>query len=164
MLDGKMQDALNKQLNAELYSSYLYVSMSACFEAANFRGMAHWMAVQAQEEVGHAVKLFKYIVERGGRVALDAIEKPQAEWATPLAVFENAYAHEQKVTGMINGLVTMAQGIKDHATDAFLQWFVSEQVEEEASADEIVRKLRMIGDSTNGLFMLDHALGERKGG
>jgi ferritin len=120
------------------------------------------MRVQAQEEVAHAMRIFDYLNERGGRAVLGAIQAPATKWDSPLAAFEAAYAHEQKVTGMIRGLADLASAEKDHAAGVFLQWFVSEQVEEEAAADLIVQMLKRIGDSSNGLFMLDHQLGERK--
>lgn len=162
MLNPAVQDALNKQINAELYSSYLYLSMAACFEEANLRGMAHWMKLQAKEEAGHAMKFFEFVVERGGRVTLTSIAAPPAKWDTALAAFEDAYKHETHVTALINKLVDLAGSEKDHATNVFLQWFVKEQVEEEASASEIVHQLKMIGDSKQGLFMLDRHLGARQ--
>ena len=162
MLSKKMESALNGQLNAELFSSYLYLSMAACFESTNMQGMAKWMKVQAKEEEGHATKFFDYIVDRGGRVKLAAIEAPESEWASPLAAFEAAYAHEQKVTGMIGELVKMAKDEGDAATDIFLQWFVTEQVEEEKNADEIVQKLRMVKEAMPALLMLDAVLGKRE--
>lgn len=164
MLDATVQTALNRQVNAELYSAYLYLSMAARFDAANLRGVAHWFKVQAQEETGHAMKFYGYIVERGGRVSLQAIEAPPAEWKTPLAAFEAAYAHEVKVSGLIHGLVALAREKKDFATENFLQWFVAEQVEEEAAADEIVQNLKMIGDATAPLLMYNQVLGQRKAG
>lgn len=162
MLGKKMQDAVNEQINAELYSAYLYLSMSAYFESVKMPGMAHWMRLQTGEEQTHAMKLFAHVVERGGRVTLKAIGTPQAEWASPLAAFEGAYAHEQKVTGLINDLVKLAREEKDTTTDAFLQWFVKEQVEEEESADEIVQKLKKIEDAPDGLRALDGELGQRQ--
>jgi ferritin len=119
------------------------------------------MRVQTQEEVSHAMKIYDFVNERGGRVLLQAIEGPPTKWKSPLAVFEDAYAHEQKVTGLINNLVDLAIKEKDHATNSFLQWFVNEQVEEEASADEIVQQLKMMEDAPGGMFMLDRELGQR---
>jgi len=162
MLGRKMQDALNEQINAELYSAYLYLSMSAYVESVKMPGMAHWMRLQTGEEQEHAMKLFGHVVERGGRVTLKAIDTPQAEWASPLAAFEGAYAHEQKVTGLINDLVKVAREEKDTAADAFLQWFVKEQVEEEETADEIVQKLKKIVGAPDGLRALDGELGQRQ--
>lgn len=161
MLNQKIQDAFNKQINAELYSSYLYVSMSAYFEAINLKGMANWMRVQAQEEMVHAMKFYNFINERSGRVLLATIEGPDTEWASPLAAFEYTYEHECKVTSLINALVDLSIKESDHAANAFLQWFVNEQVEEEASADEVVGKLKLGGDHASVLFMIDQELGQR---
>ena len=161
MLSERMLKALNKQLNAELYSAYLYLSMAAYFESKNLKGFANWMRVQAQEELTHAMRFFDYINERGGRVYLEAIEKPPIEWKSPLDVFEATYKHEVKVTNMINDLVNMAMEEKDHATYNMLQWFVAEQVEEEASADEIRQQLKLIGDDGRGIMMLDRELKQR---
>jgi len=161
MLGKKMEKALNEQLNAELYSSYLYASMSAYFASLNLPGFANWMRVQALEEETHAARFYDFINARNGRVLLKPVEGPPAEWASPLAVFEESYKHEIKVTGLINNLVTMALEEKDYATREFLQWFVSEQVEEEASADAIARKLKLIGKDGTGLLMLDQELAAR---
>lgn len=162
MITEKVQAALNGQINAELYSAYLYYAMSAYFESQNFAGFANWMRVQAGEEVAHAGKFFSYINERGGRVVLEAIEKPPAEWKSPLQAFQNAYEHEQKVSALIHGLVDLVRKENDHATENFLQWFVKEQVEEEASTSEIAEKMKLIKDSPNGIFMLDARLGQRE--
>ena len=161
MLDEKIQIALNQQLNAELYSSYLYLSMSAYFQSVNLSGFANWMRIQAQEELVHAMKFYDFINERGSRVMLQPVEGPPTEWSSPLDAFENAYRHEQKVTGLINDLVNLAVKERDHATNIFLQWFVTEQVEEEASADGVVQKLKLLGDASGGLFMLDREMGQR---
>lgn len=161
MLNEKMQEALNEQINAELYSAYLYLSMVAYFESINLSGFATWMRVQTQEELTHTMKIYDFINERGGRVMLKPIAEPPAEWDSPLAVFEAAYKHEQKVTGLINNLVNLAIEEKDHASNNFLQWFVDEQVEEEASADEVVQKLKMVDKAPDGKFMLDRELGQR---
>ncbi|HPD15244.1 MAG TPA: ferritin [Planctomycetota bacterium] len=161
MLSKKMEEALNKQVNAELFSSYLYLAMAADFEAKNLPGFAHWLKLQAKEENGHALKLYEYINDRRSRVTLAAIAAPPAEWATPLAAFEAVLAHEQKVTGLINKLVELAAAEKDNATGILLQWFVTEQVEEEKNADAIVAQLKMIGESPHGLIMLDRALAQR---
>lgn len=161
MISKKLQDAFNEQIQAEMGSAYLYLSMSAYFHDINMEGMAHWMEVQAKEEQTHAEKFFKHIVERGGRVELLAIEKPKFEWASPLDAFSDALKHEKYITGRINNLVKMASEENDYAAGAFLQWFVTEQVEEEANASKIVAMLEKIKDSANGLFMLDHKLGER---
>ena len=161
MIDKKMQKAINEQINAEMYSAYLYLSMSAWFEGKNFKGMANWMRVQAQEEMVHAMKFFDFVNERGGTVTLKAIDAPETKWDSPVAVFEAGYAHEQKVTALINNLVDVAREVKDHASEIFLQWYVTEQIEEEASASEIVWKLKMVGDKGHGVFMLDRELGAR---
>ena len=161
MIKEKIEKALNSQLNAELYSSYLYLSMSSYFSSLNLDGFANWMRVQAQEELMHAMKFYDYITERGGRALLTTIEAPPAQWDSPLKAFENVYTHEQKVTGLINDLVNMAVSEKDHATTAFLQWFVTEQVEEESSADAVVQKLRLVGDQGSGLLMIDQEMSQR---
>ena len=161
MLSKKLQDALNKQLNAELYSSYLYLSMSAYFENLNLEGFANWMYIQAQEEAFHAKKFYDFINQRGGRVILAKIDAPPNEWDSPLAVFENTLNHEQKVTGLINNLVEVAIKQHDHATNIFLQWFVTEQVEEEEGANSILQKLKLLGGDNNGLFMIDRELAQR---
>lgn len=161
MIKGKMESALNKQLNAEFYSSYLYLSMSAYFESINIKGFANWMRIQTQEELVHAMKFYDYINESGGRVTLTAVEAPPTEWDSPLAAFEHVYKHEQKVTDLINELVNLSISEKDHASNNFLQWFVAEQVEEESSADAIVQKLKLVSDERGRLFMLDQELGQR---
>jgi len=162
MLSEKMEEALNKQINAEMYSAYLYLGMSAYFEDRNLSGFANWMYVQAQEEMTHAMKIYRYINERGGRVQLETIEKPPKEWKDEAEVAEEVYAHEQKVTGMIHDLVNLAREEKDHGTDNMLQWFVSEQVEEEANSDELLQQLKMVGGKGQGLLMLDRELGRRQ--
>ena len=161
MISKKMQDALNGQINAELYSSYLYLAMEAYFQSINLSGFANWMRVQAQEEKAHAMKMYDFIIERGGRVMLDEIAKPPGEWKSPLAVFEASYKHEQKVTGLINDLADLAMKEKDHAAGVFLQWFITEQVEEEKNASEIVGKLQLLKDSAGSMYMLDKELGKR---
>ncbi len=164
MLSKKMEKALNGQLNAEYFSSYLYLSMAAYFESINLPGMATWMRMQAQEEELHAMKFFDFICDRGGRVTLTQIDAPETQWESPLAVFQAAHSHEQKVTGLINDLVKMAKEEGDAATDIFLQWFVTEQVEEEKSADAVVQKLTMIKDAPHLLLMMDNELGARQAG
>lgn len=162
MLNEKIQAAMNEQINAELHSAYVYLAMAAYFEAENFAGMAKWMRMQADEELAHAMKFFDFINERGGRVLLNPIDGVPSEWDSPLAVFENAYQHERKVTALIHGLVDLALEERDHASNSFLQWFVDEQVEEEASADAIVQKLRLAGDSPQALLFLDAQIGQRQ--
>jgi len=144
MLNEKVEKALNEQINAEMFSSYLYLSMSAYFQSLNLAGFAAWMKVQALEELYHAMKIYGYIEERGGRVTLETIEKPTRQWESPLNAFEAAYQHERKVSGMIDHLVNLAIDERDHASNNFLQWFVSEQVEEESTADGVVQKLFML--------------------
>jgi len=161
VLPKKMERALNDQINAEAYSAYLYLSMAAYLESLSLGGFGNWMRIQAQEELSHTMKFFDFVYERGGKVSLTAIDEPPKEWANPLAIFEGAYEHECKVSAMINNLVNIAIDEKDHATNNFLQWFVSEQVEEEASADAVVQKLKLIGDHGNGIFMLDREMGQR---
>jgi ferritin len=164
MLTKKVETALNKQINAELYSGYMYLAMSSHFETANLPGFAAWMKAQAGEELGHAMKMFEFVVERRGTVALDAVDKPPSKWVSPLKTFEAVLEHEQKVTGLINKLADLAAAENDHATGVFLQWFINEQVEEEASADAIVQKLKLAKDSSGALLMLDRELGKRKAG
>lgn len=161
MLSKRMLEALNKQVNAELYSAYLYLSMASYFESKSLKGFSNWMKVQAREEVAHAMKIFDYINERGGRVTLETIKKPPTEWESPLDVFEATYEHEVNVTKMINDLLDIAIEEKDHATYNMLQWFVAEQVEEEASADEIRQQLKFIGKDGRGLLMIDRELAKR---
>jgi ferritin len=161
MISKKMQNAINEQINDELYSAYLYLSMAAYFEAASLPGFASWMRIQSQEEVDHAMKFFDFVNERGGRVELRAIEQPTVAFESPLAVFQAAYGHEQKVTGLINNLYTLALEEKDYAAQVMLHWFIDEQVEEEANASQIVDLLERIGDRDQGLIMLDRELGRR---
>lgn len=161
MISDKMQEALNKQINAELYSGYLYLAMSAYYQSQNLPGFANWMYIQMQEEQAHAQIIYNYLVARGGRVLLMSIDQPPAVWSDPAAPFQNAYEHEQKVTGLIYDLVSMAMEEKDYATNAMLQWFVNEQVEEEETALGIVEQLRMAGSAPAGLMMLDRELGAR---
>jgi ferritin len=161
MLKPNVQDALNNQLNAELASSYLYLSMAAHFETRNLHGMAQWMYAQAREEWNHAMRIFKHIVDRSGQVVLKAVDAPQAQWDSVLKMFEDAHQHEIHITGRIHGLVKLAVAEGDFATQAFLQWFVTEQVEEEAQVLVIVEKIKMMGDGNIGLVILDAELGKR---
>lgn len=161
MLDERMEAAINEQIKWELYSAYLYKSMEAYFLSQNMDGMATWMRAQTKEELAHAMIMYTYIVERGGRVRLAAIDGPEVDWPSALAVFEQAYEHETQVTARIGALVDLAIEIKDHATNQFLQWFVAEQVEEEASADAVVGKLKLMADAPGGLYQLDKELGTR---
>ncbi len=161
MLKKAVADALNKQVNAELYSAYLYLSMSAYCETIPLKGFAKWLRVQAQEEQTHALKFYDYIIEAGGTIKLTAIEAPKTTWKSAQEVFEEVYAHEQKVTGMINGLMDLAIKEKDYATQNMLAWFVKEQVEEEANASEILAQIKMLGSVVGHLFYLDHQLSKR---
>lgn len=161
MLTEKIQKALNDQINAEIWSAYLYLSMSAYFESKNLPGFANWMKIQWQEELGHATKFFNYVNERGGRVTLKPIDGVETEWKDSLDVFEATLKHEQYVTGLINSLVDIAVSEKDHATNNMLQWFVAEQVEEEATVDGLVQQLKLIGGFGHGILMLDKEFGQR---
>jgi ferritin len=161
MLNQKVQDAINDQVNAELYSAYLYYAMAAYFESISLKGFSHWMRVQALEEMTHVQKFFSYIHDRGGQVLMKPIEAPPSEWTSPLAAFEATYAHEVQVTALINKLMDLALAESDHASCNFLQWFVGEQVEEEASVDEIVQKLLLVEKTEGGLFLLDQEMDKR---
>ncbi len=161
MIKKRVLDALNSQLNAELYSAYLYLAMEAYFESIDLSGFANWMRAQAQEELAHAMKFYDYIVQRGERVDLSSIDEPQKEWDSPLAVFEHVYEHEKMVTGLINDLMDISVAESDHATANFLQWYVAEQVEEEESASGVLQRVKLTADSPSGLFMLDSELGQR---
>ena len=161
MLNTKMEKALNAQLNAEFYSAYLYLSMAAYFESTNLAGLANWMRIQFQEEQFHGTRFFDFILERGGKVALAAIDEPEKDWASPEAVFKATLTHEQKVTGLINDLVYLARDERDNASEIFLQWFVKEQVEEESTADTILGKLKLAEGSPHALLMIDQELGGR---
>jgi ferritin len=162
MLSKTMQEALNKQINEELYSSYLYKSMACHFEAESMKGFAHWMKLQAEEEQMHAQKFIDYVLQRGARVELAAIAAPKTTWKSPLAAFEDAYKHECHISKCINALSTQAVKENDHATHALLEWFVSEQVEEEANAADAVAQLRMAGDAPGALFLLDREMAGRR--
>ncbi len=157
----KMEKALNNQVNAELYSSYLYLAMESYFQSISLSGCAQWMRGQVQEEMFHGMKIYDYVHERGGRVQFEAIAKPETQWESPLVAFEQILAHEEKVTQLINDLIDVALDARDHAAKAFLDWFIMEQVEEEATVGEIVNRLRLIGDDSSGLFLLDSELGKR---
>lgn len=161
MLNPKIEKAFNEQINAETYSSYLYMSMAAWFQGQQLNGFAHWFKIQAQEELTHSVRFYNYVYDRGGKVALKAIAAPPAAWASPLACLEAVLAHEVKVTGLINKLVALARKENDYASDNFLQWFVKEQVEEEASVEDAIGKLKLVSQTEGGLFMLDKDMGAR---
>jgi ferritin len=164
MLSKKVQDAMNDQIKMELESAYAYLAMAAYCEANNLPGFAHWMQVQFQEELGHAMKFFTFVNDRSGRVVLQAIVQPQVEFQSPADVFQQTLAHEQKVTAAINNLYKLAVEEGDYASQAFLQWFVTEQVEEEKSASEVLNALELVGDGGYALIMLDRELGQRRAG
>lgn len=161
MLNKRLEVAINEQINAELYSAYLYLSMGAYFEAQNLSGFANWMRVQFQEEQFHALKFFDYINERGGKVVLEAIEKPKVDWENAVEVFEETLKHEYHVTSLINNLMDIAIEEKDHATKSFLNWYVDEQVEEEANASALLEQLKLIDGKGHGMLMLDKELATR---
>lgn len=161
MIGKPIEKAINEQINAELYSFYLYLAMAAHFDETSFKGLARWMRAQAQEEMTHAMKFFDFVHERGGSVTLAAIDKPRGDWPSVLAAFEDAHAHERSITKRINVLMDKAIAAKDHATANLLQWFVKEQVEEEATLDPIVARLQAIGDHPGALYYIDHELGKR---
>ena len=163
MFSKAVQDAMNEQITNELYSAYLYLAMAAHFEAADFAGFARWMRAQAGEEQEHAMKFFDFISERGGRVVLQTIDAPPADFGSHLSVFEQTLAHEQSVTGMINTLYELALEENDYASQVFLQWYIKEQVEEEASAAHILAQLKLVDGKAQGLLMLDSVLGRRGG-
>ncbi|WP_287583116.1 ferritin [Candidatus Borrarchaeum sp.] len=154
-LSDTMRDSLNDQVKWELWSGYYYLSMATYFYEKNLPGFAKYWTVHAAEEQEHAMKIFKHIVERGGRVTLQTIEQPQTDWNSPLHVAEEVVEHERKVTGMINNLVTMAKSENDYATEVFLQWFIDEQVEEEEGAEKVYNQVKLAGDSGTALLMLD---------
>lgn len=162
MIGKPMQDAMNEQINKELFSSYLYLSMAAYFEERNLSGFAHWMRMQADEERGHAMKFYDFIVDRGGRVVLKAIDAPKTEWSSSLEVAQEVAAHEAKVTASIYALYELAMQEKDYPAQTMLQWFINEQVEEEKNAAEIVANLKLIEDRGTAVLMLDKQLGKRK--
>ncbi len=161
MITKKIEEALNKQVNAELYSAYLYLSMSAWCEQKNFKGFANWLRVQYQEETAHALKIFDYVLERGGTIVLDKIDNPPHNWNNIIDVFEQVLNHEKYVTSIINNLVNIAIEEKDYATNNMLQWFVNEQVEEEASATEILEQLKSFDGKGAPLFFMDKELKQR---
>ncbi len=162
MFSQKIQDAIADQINAELYSAYVYLSMSAYFQAQNLPGFAHWMRLQYQEETMHALKLFDYASDRGGQVTLKAVAAPPSGFGSPLEIFEKALAHEQKVTGLIHSLYKLAVEEEDYPTQVLLQWYITEQVEEEKNASEAVANLQRVGDFGPGLLLLDREMGNRE--
>jgi ferritin len=161
MINEKIEQAFNKHMTVEMHSAYLYLAMGAYFDSVNYGGFAKWMKTQAKEEIEHAMKFYKYLNDRGGRARFGQIDEPQGEWDSPLAVFEDAYKHEQKITKKIHDLVRLADKEDDVASGQFLQWFVQEQVEEEANTGEMVEHLKMLGGSPNGVFMVNVHAGRR---
>ncbi len=161
MINEKLEKAFNDQINKELYSEYLYLSMQAYFERLNLKGFVNWMSVQVQEEHAHALGMFDYLNQRGGTVELEAIDKPETDWASPLAVFEQVLEHEEFVTSRINALMDVAEETKDRAAMSFLNWYLKEQVEEEDNVGNVLATLRLIGDDKKALLMLDKDLAAR---
>ncbi|MEN8254423.1 MAG: ferritin [Verrucomicrobiota bacterium] len=161
MISEKMQDALNEQVNKEFYSAYMYLAMSAYCNTIGLPGFSSWMRMQFEEESLHVTKMYDYILDQGGRVHLKQIDEPPQEYGSPLDVFEKTLEHEQYVTGLIHKLMDLAIEEKDYATQTFLQWYVTEQVEEEANVNDIVAPLRMVGDDKGGLMMIDQQLAKR---
>ncbi len=161
MITEKMQEAFLAQINKELFSEYLYLSMKAYFADKNLKGFVNWLAIQVQEEHAHAMGMFDYVIERGGRITLDTIEKPKNNWANPIEAFKDVVAHEQYITSQINELYDVADSEKDRAAQLFLNWYVKEQVEEEASAGDILAHLELIGNDTKALLDLDKELSAR---
>ena len=161
MLNKKLEEALNAQINAEFWSAYLYLSMSSDMSDKGMAGVANWFAIQFKEEQDHAMKFFNYVISRGGKVTLKPIEKVDTEWKSPLAAFEQTLQHEEKVTSLINDLYALAEQEKDYATQSMLKWFIDEQVEEEENAKAIIDTLKLIGDNRYGLYQLDKELATR---
>lgn len=162
VIKESVQRAVNEQIRNEFYSAYVYLSMSAYCETINLRGFATWMRLQSKEEVTHAMRLFDFLIHRGGRVVLQPIDQPPVEFGSPLDVAQQTLEHEQKVTAMIESLYELAAKENDYATQAALQWFITEQVEEESNASQIVEQLKMIGDNRTALLMLDMELAKRR--
>jgi len=161
MIPKKVEDAFSEQVKYELESAYIYLGMAAYFDGAGFAGMGRWMRAQVQEELTHAMRFYKHIIDRGGQVTLYPLSVPPQDWKSPLQAFEAAYEHEKFITGRINTLVKLAQAEGDHASATLLQWFVDEQVEEEDSTSRVVQDLKLIGNDGRGLLMLDRELGQR---
>ena len=161
MISKKMTEALNEQINKEMYSAFLYMDMSAHCTYVGLNGFANWFMVQYQEEMSHAMKIYDYVNDQGEKVVLNAIEKPPGNFGTPLEMFEATLKHEQFITASIHGLVDLANEEKDYATQIFLQWFITEQIEEEANDNEMIAKLKLVGKDGNGLFMIDKELEAR---
>lgn len=161
MINKDVYNVLNEQINKELYSAYLYLSMSAYFSELGLLGFANWMRVQFQEEQAHGMFIYDFVINRGEKVVLSAIEAPETTWSSPLHVMEQVLKHEVYVTSLINNIVTVAEANKDRATMSYMNWFVDEQVEEEANAQDIISKLKLIGDDKSALYLLDKDLAAR---
>jgi len=161
MIPRKIEAAINDQINFELYSAYIYLAMAAHLRFKGLNGFANWMQIQAQEETVHGMGFYNFIIDRGGKVALKAIAQPKSEWKSALAAFENVLAHEEIVTSRINNIAALAEAEKDYATRNFMQWYISEQVEEEANANEIINELKLAEDSKEALLMLDREKAQR---
>ena len=161
-MDKKLQEALNEQIKNELYSAYMYLSMAAYAESAGLDGLSHWMKLQVKEEENHAMKIFDFLADRGEKIVLQAISQPPVKFSSPQEVFEKTLEHEKKVTGLINDLYNLANKVGDNATSIFLQWFVTEQVEEEKSASAILEKMKIVKADTPSMLMLDKQLGKRE--
>jgi len=161
MISKKMQEAINEQIKNEMYSAYLYLSMSAYCTKIDLKGFANWMRVQYQEEMFHAFKMYDYLLDQDGEVKLLAIDQPPHEFQSAENVFKTTLEHERKVTAMINNIMDLAVTEKDHATNIFMQWFVTEQIEEEATAKDILQQIKLAGATPQGLFLLDRELGQR---
>lgn len=161
MINSKIAAALNDQLNLEYYSAYSYLAMSAYFLTQNLNGFAHWMRVQAQEELAHGMKIYDFLDDREAEIRFRALDAPKQNWDSPLDVFEDSLAHEQKVSQSIYNIADLALSERDHATHTFLQWFIEEQVEEEAAVKELIDTLKLVGAEGNGLFLLDRDLAQR---
>lgn len=162
MLSKAMQDSINEQINKEFHSAYIYLAMAAHCEAANYPGSAHWMQLQAKEEMGHGMKFYGYMNDQGARVVLKAIAQPPTEYKSLLEIFEKALEHEKKMTGYLNQLYAQALKENDYATQVLLQWYITEQIEEEKNAGQIVEQLKMVGDHSTALIMLDRHLASRQ--
>ena len=161
MINSKLEAIINKQINAEMYSAYLYLSMSSYFESINLPGFANWMRVQFEEEQFHAMRFFTYLADRGGRIVLEAIEKPQTEWKNPIEIFEHTLEHEQHVTALLNAIAELAEDEKDRATQNLMVWFIDEQIEEESAAEKILNELKWINGEGHGMLMLDREMAAR---
>ena len=161
MIDRKIEDAINEQINWELYSSYLYMSMASYCESVNLKGFSSWMRIQAMEELTHVKRFYDFLTSRGGRVILSDIKAPPTGWDNPHAVFEDTLKHEQHVTKRINDLMNLAHDLRDHASIGVLQWFIDEQVEEEESVDEVLQSLKLNENNPGGLFIIDKELAQR---